>query len=125
MHPLNVCVIGSGFAGLSAATTWAAEGHRVTILEKNEVPGGRARQLKAGGFTFDMGPSWYWMPDVFERYFACFGKKPSDYYNLQRLDPSYTVVYGEDDFLTVPATLHQICSLFESVEAGAGKKLEA
>ncbi|MFT6940917.1 MAG: phytoene desaturase, partial [Cyclobacteriaceae bacterium] len=83
----NICVIGSGFAGLSAACHLAKQGNNVTILEKNSQPGGRARFFEESGFRFDMGPSWYWMPDVFERFFGNFGKKPSDYYELIRLDP--------------------------------------
>ncbi|HQR02421.1 MAG TPA: oleate hydratase, partial [Ferruginibacter sp.] len=82
-------IIGSGFAGLSAASFMAKAGWKVTVLEKQPTPGGRARQLKAEGFTFDMGPSWYWMPDVFEKFFALFNKQPGDFYQLQRLDPSY------------------------------------
>src|SRR3712207_2131594 len=70
-------VIGAGFAGLSAAAFMAQAGWQVTVLEKNNTAGGRAQQLKAEGFTFDMGPSWYWMPDVFERFFLQFGKKVS------------------------------------------------
>ncbi len=89
--PKSVIVIGSGFAGLSAACFMAKEGWQVTVLEKNHTPGGRARQLKESGFVFDMGPSFYWMPDVFERYFAQFGKKTTDYYSLLRLDPSYRI----------------------------------
>ena len=84
-------MIGSGFAGLSSATFMARAGWEVMVLEKHDQPGGRARLLKEQGFSFDMGPSWYWMPDVFERYFNCFGKKVSDYYHLKRLDPSYSV----------------------------------
>lgn len=87
------------------------------------MPGGRARQMKTHGFTFDMGPSWYWMPDVFERYFACFGKKVSDYYELERLDPSYRV-YWDDGPVDIPANLNELKSLFESFEPGSGKKLE-
>lgn len=125
MPTLDVCVIGSGFAGLSAATCLADKGHRVTLLEKNETVGGRARQLVADGFNFDMGPSWYWMPDVFERYFALFGKKPSDYYQLKRLDPSYTVVFDKDDHMKVPAQMAELEALFESLEKGAGLKLRS
>ena len=77
MSAKKVIVIGSGFAGLSAATTLADRGYQVTLLEKNDSPGGRARVFEAEGFKFDMGPSWYWMPDVFESYFAAFGKKVS------------------------------------------------
>jgi len=73
MTPKNIVVIGAGFAGMAAATLLAKQGHQVTILEKNDQPGGRARIWQDKGFTFDMGPSWYWMPDVFENYFGLFG----------------------------------------------------
>ncbi|MEQ8531833.1 MAG: phytoene desaturase family protein, partial [Imperialibacter sp.] len=125
MPALDICVIGSGFAGLSAATCLADQGHNVTLLEKNKTIGGRARKLEADGFMFDMGPSWYWMPDVFDRYFALFGKKPSDYYHLKRLDPSYTVVFDKDDHMKVPAKMSELEALFESLEKGAGKKLQS
>ena len=87
----KVSVIGSGFSGLAAASVLAREGFDVTVLEKNAMPGGRARKFETHGFVFDMGPSWYWMPDVFERYFNHFGKSTRDYYSLVRLDPSYRV----------------------------------
>ena len=87
----KVVVIGAGFAGMSAATFLAKKGWSVTVIEKNSLPGGRARKFESEGFTFDMGPSWYWMPDVFEKYFEKFGKKVSDYYQLKRLNPSYRV----------------------------------
>ncbi|SKC86742.1 phytoene desaturase [Ohtaekwangia koreensis] len=120
----HIAVIGSGFSGLSAACYLAKEGFDVTILEKNDSAGGRARQFKANGFTFDMGPSWYWMPDVFENFFAYFGKKASDYYTLQRLDPSYKIVYSEDDTLNIPAGVEALCEMFEKLEAGSGKRLQ-
>jgi phytoene desaturase len=90
----KTAVIGSGFSGLAAACFLAKEGHEVTVLEKNSSPGGRARKFDAEGYMFDMGPSWYWMPDVFENFFKAFGKKPSDYYTLTRLDPSYRVFFS-------------------------------
>lgn len=124
MSQKKVVVIGSGFAGLSAATHLASNGCLVTLVEKNESPGGRARKFEHQGFVFDMGPSWYWMPDVFDNYFAHFGKKTSDYYNLIRLDPSYAVVYGENDVLNIPANLEEFKAMFESLEPGAGKRLE-
>jgi phytoene desaturase len=117
-------VIGSGFAGMSAATHLAQKGWQVTVLEKHEQPGGRARQMKAEGFTFDMGPSWYWMPDVFERYFNCFGKKVSDYYALKRLDPSYRV-YWEDEHWDLPAKYEAFRQMLEKIEPGAAKALDA
>jgi phytoene desaturase len=87
----KVAVIGSGFAGMSAATFLASKGYSVTVFEKNDTVGGRARKFESNGFVYDMGPSWYWMPDVFEKYFNSFGKSVSDYYDLKRLDPSYRI----------------------------------
>lgn len=119
----KACVIGSGFSGLSAATELATKGYQVTILEKNSSPGGRARRFSENGFTFDMGPSWYWMPDVFERYFERFDKKVSNYYNLERLDPSYAVIFSEDDFVDIPAKMSEVEALFEFYEKGSSIKL--
>ncbi len=119
----EIVVIGSGFSGLSAACNLAAEGFDVTILEKNSVPGGRARQYESQGFTFDMGPSWYWMPDVFEQFFARFGRKVSDYYTLRRLDPSYRVFFGPGDLLDVPADMGELEAMFERLEPGSTPKL--
>ncbi|MDX1939727.1 MAG: phytoene desaturase family protein [Saprospiraceae bacterium] len=120
----KVIVIGSGFAGLSAATCLAQAGYDVTVLEKNSTPGGRARQFVEQGFVFDMGPSWYWMPDVFEQYFAHFGKKPSDYYDLVRLDPSYRIYFGKNDKMDVPANLEDLHALFEKYELGSSAHLK-
>lgn len=119
----KVIVIGSGFAGLSVACFMAKAGYDVTILEKNATPGGRARKFEEQGFLFDMGPSWYWMPDVFERFFSQFGKKVSDYYELVRLSPSYQVIYSEHDKWDIPASVNELASFLDSIEAGAGKKL--
>ena len=124
MSETKVVVIGSGFSGLSAATCLADMGYDVTVLEKNSTPGGRARSFSVDGFTFDMGPSWYWMPDVFESYFNRFGKSTSDYYELKRLDPSYTVVFGQDDFVNIPAKMPALQQLFESMEAGSAAQLD-
>ena len=120
----TVIVIGSGFAGISAATRLAQKGYNVTILEKNSSPGGRARRFSNKGFTFDMGPSWYWMPDVFDSYFESFGHKTADFYELHRLDPSYTVVFGNHDFLNLPASYDGLANLFESMERGSRKMLD-
>ena len=116
-------IIGSGFAGLSAACFLAKAGYEVTVLEKQATPGGRARQLKEAGFTFDMGPSWYWMPEVFERFFNCFGKKVSDYYQLQQLNPSYRI-YWPDDAMDIPANYDELKKLFESIEPGSAAQLD-
>jgi phytoene desaturase len=123
MPQRSVIVIGAGFAGLSAASFMAKEGWDVTVIEQNDTPGGRARQYKENGFTFDMGPSFYWMPDVFDRYFAQFNKKTSDYYTLERLDPSYRI-YWNDGYTDMPADFNALKNVFESFEPGAGNKLE-
>lgn len=120
----KVIVIGSGFSGIATASCLAKQGYDVTILEKNAIPGGRARKFEAEGFNFDMGPSWYWMPDVFENYFAHFGKKVSDYYELVRLDPSYAVTFGKDEVMEVPAKMEELYAMFESYEKGSSKKLK-
>ena len=119
----EVIVIGSGFAGISAATSLAVKGYEVTVLEKNEIAGGRARYFESDGYKFDMGPSWYWMPDVFEAYFNKFGKSVSDYYTLKRLDPSYRVYFGQNDYVDLPANLEECYKLFDSIEKGSGEKL--
>jgi phytoene desaturase len=119
----KIVVIGAGIAGLSSAACLAHAGLDVTIIEKNSSPGGRARKLESGGFLFDMGPSWYWMPDVFERFFHRFEKKVSDYYTLTRLNPSYRVYYGRGDFADVPAGIPGLCEFFEERETGSGKEL--
>jgi len=110
--PKKIIVIGAGFAGLAAAASLAQKGHQVIILEKNEGPGGRARQYQAQGFTFDMGPSWYWMPEVFEDFFQRFGKSTADYYELLRLDPSYIVYFGKGDEMEVPAKMEELYTMF-------------
>ena len=116
-------IIGSGFSSLSAATSLADKGFDVTIIEKNSSAGGRARKFDHEGFMFDMGPSWYWMPDVFETFFARFGKKPSDYYTLKRLDPSYRVFFS-DEHIDMPASMQGLIDLFEEREKGAGESLK-
>lgn len=119
----KINVIGSGFSSLAAACYLAKDGYDVTIFEKNKTIGGRARQLIKDGFTFDIGPTWYWMPDVFERFFSDFNKKPSDYYTLEKLNPAYSVYFGKDDFITIEDTLEKITKAFEKEEPGSSKKL--
>ena len=119
----KIVIIGSGFAGLSAAGLLAQAGHDVTILEKNDQVGGRARTWDIDGFTFDMGPSWYWMPEVFENYYNLFGKTAADFYDLKRLDPGYRIYYRNDEKIDVPASLDELVKLFEQKEKGSGQKL--
>lgn len=120
----KITIIGSGFSSLSAACYLAKSGHQVNIYEKNSSPGGRARQLKKDGFIFDIGPSWYWMPDVFERFFNDFGKSVDDYYELERLDPGYQVYFGKNDSIYIGDHLEKIYNVFEEVEKGSAKKLK-
>jgi phytoene desaturase len=116
-------IIGAGFSGLSNACFLAKRGWHVTVLEKHDMPGGRARTFSDKGFTFDMGPSWYWMPDIFERFFNQFNKKVSDYYHLERLDPSYKV-YWDNEAYNIPANYKSLQNLFESIEVGSAAKLD-
>ena len=118
----KVIVIGSGFSSLSAACYLAKEGFEVSIYEKNKTVGGRASQLSRDGFTFDMGPSWYWMPDIFDKFFGDFGKKTSDYYQLDKLSPAYKIFFS-DDVITIGDTMDKICVEFERIEKDSAKKL--
>ncbi len=120
----KIAVIGSGFAGLTSAIELASLGHHVTVFEKNSLVGGRARKFQSNGFTFDMGPSWYWMPDVFDKFFARHGMKVEDYYKLLKLDPGFSVIYGKDNTINVPASFEELVALFEDIEKGSGIKLK-
>ncbi|UCH88828.1 MAG: phytoene desaturase [Thermoplasmata archaeon] len=123
MQENKAIVVGSGFGGMAAASILAKNGYAVTVLEKNDMPGGRAQVWKKDGYIFDMGPSWYLMPDVFERYFALFGKKPEDFLKLERLDPHYRVFYSGGKILDISAVLDENMKLFDELEKDGAKKL--
>lgn len=121
----KVAIIGSGISGLSAAAYAAQAGHEVHVFEKHDQPGGRARQLNTGnGYTFDMGPSWYWMPDIIEDFFNDFDCKSTDFYQLVALDPQFEMIFG-DGKIGIPKSYEELKLLFEALEAGAAKKLDA
>jgi phytoene desaturase len=121
----TIAIIGSGFSGISAASYLSAAGHDVHVFEKNNAVGGRARQFKTdSGYVFDMGPSWYWMPGVFERFFSDFGVSAADFYDLKLLNPSFDVVFGEKDVMHVPENFEALCALFESIEEGSADQLK-
>lgn len=120
----KVIIIGSGFSGLSAACYMAKEGYEVTVYEKNNTLGGRARQFKREGFTFDMGPTFYWMPDIFENFFADFKTKPADLYELIRLNPGYEIYFGKQNRLSLSSDKGKILELFEKTEKGSSLFLE-
>jgi phytoene desaturase len=109
----KIAVIGSGFAGLTSAIDLASLGYQVTVFEKNHDPGGRARKFESNGFTFDMGPSWYWMPDVFEKFFSRHEKKIEDYYKLVKLNPGFSVVFGKNNNIEVPSSFNELVEIFE------------
>ncbi|QQV03906.1 MULTISPECIES: phytoene desaturase family protein [Chryseobacterium] len=120
----KTAIIGSGFSGLSAAAYAAKNGHEVHVFEKNSSLGGRARQFSTdNGYIFDMGPSWYWMPDIIENFFKDFDRKTSDYYELVSLDPQFEMVF-EDGNMSLPQSYSEMRNLFEHTEQGAGKKLD-
>ncbi|RCT55029.1 NAD(P)/FAD-dependent oxidoreductase [Winogradskyella sp. KYW1333] len=118
----TISIIGSGFSALSAACYLAQGGHDVSIYEKNSTVGGRARQLEKDGFVFDIGPSWYWMPDIFEKFFNDFGKSTGDYYQLDKLSPAYKIFFS-DEVITIGDHMDQICEEFERIEPGSSKPL--
>jgi len=120
----SIFIIGSGFSSLSASCYLAKQGYKVTVIEKNATLGGRARQLKKDGFTFDIGPSWYWMPDVFENFFKDFNKQRSDYYSLTKLDPAYKVFFGKNDSISIEDSLEKIKKAFEKEEKGSSIHLD-
>lgn len=122
MSKKKVIIIGSGFSSLSASCYLAQKGFEVSVYEKNGTVGGRARQLVRDGFTFDIGPSWYWMPDIFDKFFNDFGKKTEDYYQLDKLSPAYRIFFA-DDIITIGDSMDQICVEFERIEAGSSKYL--
>ena len=116
-------VIGGGIAGMAAAATLAQQGHDITLVDKLESLGGRNRAFTAEGFTFDTGPSWYWMPEIFEQFYARFGFNTSDFYQLKRLDPAYRVYWEDDTFTDIPADIHQLQAVFDDLEPGSGRRL--
>ncbi|NNJ89737.1 MAG: phytoene desaturase, partial [Eudoraea sp.] len=118
----KVVIIGSGFSSLSAACYLAKAGFEVSLYEKNKTVGGRAGQLVKQGFTFDIGPSWYWMPDIFERFFNDFGKSTADYYELDKLSPAYKIFFS-DDVITIGDSMDKICAEFDRIEVGSSKYL--
>jgi len=124
MNSRNIIIIGSGFSGLSAACYLAKAGHNVTIFEKNETIGGRARQFTRDGFTFDMGPTFYWMPDIIEKFFSDFDKKPEDYYELFRLNPGYSIYFGKNDKVSISSNINDIYKTFDEIEPGSSKYLK-
>jgi len=121
----KIGIIGSGFAGLTSAALLASQGHEVDVFEKNEQIGGRARHFEANGFMFDMGPSWYWMPDVFETYFNSMGYCTDDLYQLKKLDPGFKVIFGSDESYDIPENFDELCGLFESIEKGSAARLKS
>ncbi len=120
----KISIIGSGFSSLSASCYLAQLGYDVTIYEKNSTIGGRARQLKRDGFTFDIGPSWYWMPDVFESFFNDFDTTVSDFYTLDKLSPAYKVFFKNHESIIIEDTLDKIYNAFEAEEKGSSEKLK-
>ena len=119
----KIVLIGSGFSSLAASCYLAKEGFEVVVVEKNNTLGGRARQLKKDGFTFDMGPSFYWMPDVFESFFNDFGTTVSEHYHLEKRNPAYQVYFGKENHISIPNNLEETIQVFEKIETGSGKKL--
>lgn len=121
----KVTIIGGGISGLSAACYLAKEGFEVCVYEKNKTVGGRVGIIERDGFKFDTGPTFYWMPGIFDKFFNDFDKKVSDYYNLIRLDPGYEIYFGVNDSVKIPADPEKIFETFEQIEPGSSKYLRS
>ena len=121
--PKTIAVVGAGLSGLASAAVLAKQGYQVSIFEKNSTSGGRLRKFESDGFVFDMGPSWYWMPDVIEKYFNLFNTSSSEFFKLEKLDPAFRVYFGKDDYIDIPDNKEELIELFESIEPGSGKNL--
>lgn len=124
MKTKKIIIIGSGFSSLSASCYLASQGFDVTVLEKNKTVGGRARQLKKDGFVFDIGPTFYWMPDVFDCFFNDFNTSTNDFYTLEKLNPAYQIYFGKNDSVCISDNFKDIKQTFENIEKGSGKKLQ-
>ncbi|MCX8200903.1 MAG: FAD-dependent oxidoreductase, partial [Candidatus Caldarchaeum sp.] len=120
---MRTIVVGAGVGGLATAALLAKDGHEVTVVEKNENVGGRAGVFSRDGFTFDMGPTWYLMPELFDRFFAEFDRKTSDFYNLYRLDPSYRIFFDDGEIVDITPDLDENFRLFDRLEKDGGEKL--
>lgn len=118
-------VIGAGIAGMACAALLAKAGHSVRLIEKHQSVGGRNRKWDHQGFQFDMGPSWYWMPEVFERFYQLFGHTHQDFYELKRLNPSYQVFWSDREPVTLPSDFDSLKTLFDGFESGSGDRLAA
>lgn len=120
----RIAIIGAGFSGIASATYLANKGYEVHLYEKHAIAGGRARQLKTdNGYTFDMGPSWYWMPEIFENYFKDFGKNLKDYYQLVKLDPQFEMIFANSK-MSIPSSYDNLKEIFETKEKGAAERLD-
>ncbi len=125
MEKKSVIIIGGGIGGLALSALLGKKGYKVTLLEKNDTVGGRARIFRQDGFLFDMGPSWYMMPDVFKHYFDLLGEDISEYYTLKKLEPSYQITLKSDGASYLfHSDMKKNKAFFESVEPGAGKVFE-
>ncbi len=121
----TIVIIGAGISGLSAAAYAAMAGNNVQVYEQHAQPGGRARQFKTeNGYTFDMGPSWYWMPDIIDDFFQDFGHTTAAFYKLVCLNPQFEMIFG-DGIISVPESYEELNEMFESLEKGAGIQLDA
>ena len=118
-------IIGSGFGGLGTAAILAKAGYKVTVLEKNEMVGGRASVFEAKGFKFDMGPSWYLMPDVFEHFFEILDEDVHEHLDLKKLAPSYRIFYKDlNEKVDIYSDLEKDLPTIEAIEEGAGEALK-
>lgn len=120
----HIGIIGAGLSSLYAACFLSKNGYSVEVFEKNSMSGGRSQYFKSDGFTFDMGPSWYWMPELVDGLFEDLGENRSDYFQLSRLDPAYQVLWKDLTSTQIPSSKTELLALFDSFETNGGEKLK-
>lgn len=123
-HKKTAIIIGAGYGGLALANLLAKKGYQTHVYEKNSAPGGRIHAVRKDGFVFDLGPSWYLMPEVFEQYYQLFNQNVNEKLELVRFSPGYKVFYETQPAIEVAGELQKDAALFEAIETGAGKRLE-
>ncbi len=118
-HNPTAIVIGAGIGGIATAARLAKNGYNVTVLEKNESPGGRCNQIVQDGHRFDIGPTLFLMPEVWEETFASLGEKMGDHLDLRRIDPTYMVRFDDGLQLELTSNIGDMQAQLEAVEKTA------
>ena len=119
----QVLIVGAGIGGIATAARLARQGCRVTVLEKNEIPGGRVGQLKLDGYTFDTGATLLLMPEVYAETFTALGERIQDHLDLRRVDPTYHLYFPDRSQLQLTSDMHTMQAQLESMQPGSFEQM--